>query len=67
VTQHSWYLRSWFLASVTAAVWAGAYLWYARLGAQPLSDLWMVPLRRRSARIAAAQEAVRNATDLPKS
>ena len=64
MTPHSWYLQGWFLAIVTAVVWAGAYLWYAKLGAQPLSDLWMAPLRkRRDARVAAEREAVRNATD----
>ena len=67
MSPHAWYLQGWFLGVVTAAVWAGAYLWYAKLGAQPLSDLWMVPLRkRREARTVAAQDtAARNATDSP--
>ena len=45
---------------VAATVWAAAYVWYMKLGAQPLSTLWTVPLkRRRDARTRAAQEAAR--------
>lgn len=60
MSQQSWYLQGWFLAIVTVAFWAGAYVWYAKLGAQPLSDLWMVPLRRRRAARIAAERAARD-------